>query len=88
MTEVIAAVPEKDDGSALAHVVPVSAPGVRLRRFVPDSPLEGSGFEPSVHFDDCRARASKSKIARELWARLPGGYFSHGGTEISNLLSS
>ena len=31
MTEVIAAVPEKDDGSASAHVVPVSAPGVRLR---------------------------------------------------------
>jgi hypothetical protein len=34
--------------SALVHVVPVSAPGVRLRRFVPDSPLEGSGFELSV----------------------------------------
>ena len=48
MTEVIAAVPEKDDGSASAHVVPVSAPGVRLRRFVPDSPLEGARFEPSV----------------------------------------
>jgi hypothetical protein len=48
MTEVIAVVPEKDDGSASAHVVPVSAPGVRLRRFVPDSPLEGAGFEPSV----------------------------------------
>ena len=31
--------------SALVHVVPVSAPGVRLRRFVPDSPLEGTGFE-------------------------------------------
>jgi hypothetical protein len=28
--EVIAAVPEKHDGSASAHVVPVSAPGVRL----------------------------------------------------------
>ena len=47
MTEVIAAVPEKDDGSASAHVVPVSAPGVRLRRFVPDSPLEeGVSSEP------------------------------------------
>ena len=40
MTEVIAAVPEKDDGSASAHVVPVSAPGVACDRFVPDSPLE------------------------------------------------
>jgi hypothetical protein len=26
--------------SASVHVVSVSAPGVRLRRFVPDSPLE------------------------------------------------
>jgi hypothetical protein len=34
--------------SAAAHVVPVSAPGVRLRRFVRDSPLEEAGFEPSV----------------------------------------
>jgi hypothetical protein len=53
MTEVIAAVPEKDDGSASAHVVPVSAPGVRLRRFVSHilrlrcpAALEQTGIHP------------------------------------------
>ena len=34
--------------SASAHVVPVSAPGVRLRRFVRDSLLDGDGFELPV----------------------------------------
>jgi hypothetical protein len=34
--------------SCIASTAPAAsgqAPGVRLRRFVPDSPLEGSGFE-------------------------------------------
>jgi hypothetical protein len=32
-----------EDGSLLP--AGLAAPGVRLRRFVPDSPLEGDGFE-------------------------------------------
>jgi hypothetical protein len=53
--------------SALVHVVPVSAPGVRLRRFVPDSPLEEAVSSEPVSERGSSAAGNYGTIPRRLW---------------------
>ena len=81
MTEVIAAVPEKDDGSASAHVVPVSAPGVRLRRFVRDSLLDGDGFELPVPLATERLSCRLDALGGVLFGELGFGLTNHQDRE-------